>query len=242
MEFELLLEDPKRYRCGENYKATNIVFPVEFEGEKYVIKKAGFLSSLANIYYALQEGFFYQHRGVGTASERLQREVNCLEKLAGCGAPSILAHNKNIIVREYIDGTPFHNLSDLKRKTALEEGFHSLRAIHRKGVIVGDAHVKNILLSGYDAYWTDFEGYFYEQEKISTLKAIDVLKFVYSTYSETRDEKITILAAEIARSHDEFSEIQELVKYDLSALRLWFPTRIPINGQLNKQIKEILLK
>ncbi len=241
MAFERLLENPEKFRCGENYRATNIVFPVEFESKKYVIKKAGHLSSLANFYYALQDGLFYQTRGVGTSFERLQREAACLEKLAGCGAPSVFAHNEDTIIREFIEGTPFSNLSDLKRERALQEGFRSLRRIHYKDVIIGDAHVKNILLSGYDAYWMDFEGYFYDQEKpATTLKAIDVLKFIYSTYSETRDEKITLRAAEIARNHYEFN--QNTVNLDLSALRLWFPTRIPLNGRLNKQIKKILLR
>ena len=243
MIFERLLENPEKYRCGENYRATNIVFPVEFDGKKYVIKKQGILSSLANFYYALQDGFFYQTRGVGTCFERLKREANCLEKLAGCGAPGILAHNENTIVREYIDGVSFRNLSGPIRERALEEGFNSLQAIHQEGVVIGDAHVKNILLSSEsNAYWMDFDGYFNDQERITTLKAMDVLKFVYSTYSETRDEKITTFATEIARSYNELSEVQDLVKYDLSALRLWFPTRIPLNGRLNKRIKEILLR
>ena len=156
MEFEQLLENPKLYRCGDNYRAINIVFPVMFEGEKYVVKKAGLLSSVVNLYYALQDGLFYQTRGVGTATERLQREASCLKSLAGCSAPNICAYNGNTIVREYLDGTPFRDLSDSKREIALMEGFSSLQAIHRKGVIVGDAHVKNILLSGYDAYFMDF--------------------------------------------------------------------------------------
>ncbi len=242
MKFEQLLENPERYRCGDNYRATNIVFPVKYEGEKYIIKRAGRLSTLANFYYAFLEGFFYQTRGIGTAPERIQREASCLEKLAGCGAPGMLAHDENTIVREYIDGITFRNLPDLKREIALEEGFRSLRAIHHKGVIVGDAHVKNILLSDYDAYWMDFDGYFNDHERITTLKAVDVLKFIYSTYSETRNEEMTICAARIARNCDELQEIKNLVELDLSALRLWFPTRIPLNGRLNKQIKEILLK
>ena len=208
MEFEQLLENPKLYRCGDNYRAINIVFPVMFEGEKYVVKKAGLLSSVVNLYYALQDGLFYQTRGVGTATERLQREASCLKSLAGCSAPNICAYNGN--------------------------------TIHRKGVIVGDAHVKNILLSGYDAYWMDFDGYFYEQERFTALETIDILKFVYSTYSETRNEKMTLHAAEVARSHYEFD--QNTVDLDLSTLRLWFPTRIPIDGRLNKEIKQILLR
>lgn len=242
MFFEGLLENPELYRCGENYRATNIVFPVNFEGEKYIVKRAGPLSSLANFYYALIDGFFYQTRGVGTAAKRIQREANCLDKLAGCGAPSLFAHNKNTIVREYIDGTPFRNLSDSKRELALEEGFSSLKAIHRKGVIIGDAHVKNIILRNLEAYWADFEGLFYDKEGTDNLKAIDVLKFIYSTYSETRDEETTIHAAELARSYVGLKQVQDLVKEDLSAFRLWFPTRIPTNGKLSKKIKEILLR
>ena len=36
---EELLRNPERYRCGPHYRASHIVFPVDFEGKRYVVKK-----------------------------------------------------------------------------------------------------------------------------------------------------------------------------------------------------------
>ena len=59
---EELLQNPEGYRVGKDYKATNTVFPVNFEGQRMVVKKAGPLTSLVNAYYSFQDQFFYKTR------------------------------------------------------------------------------------------------------------------------------------------------------------------------------------
>jgi len=56
--------------------------------------------------------------------------------------------------------------------------------------------VKNIFV-GDGIYWMDFDGVFDESD-LTRAKAIDVLKFVYSTYLTTRDKDTTTYSAELA--------------------------------------------
>ncbi len=56
--------------------------------------------------------------------------------------------------------------------------------------------MKNIFV-GDGIYWMDFDGVFDESD-LTRAKAIDVLKFVYSTYLTTRDKDTTTYSAELA--------------------------------------------
>ncbi len=56
--------------------------------------------------------------------------------------------------------------------------------------------MKNIFV-GDGIYWMDFDGVFDESD-LTRAKAIDVLKFVYSTYLATRDKDTTTYSAELA--------------------------------------------
>ncbi len=51
---EELLRNPGRYRCGKNYRASHVVFPVDFEGQKYIVKKPRWCQAIVNGYYAVQ--------------------------------------------------------------------------------------------------------------------------------------------------------------------------------------------
>lgn len=239
---EKLLQNPEKYRCGDNYKGTNIIFPVEFEGDKFVVKKPRFTGSLINAYYVFQDKCFYSTRKISTSKQGLQREAECLEKLEGLHSPKLIAYKDDILIRKYLEGTEFRGLiNDKDKQKALENGFEALLDIHEKDVIIGDAHVKNIF-AGDRIYWMDFDG-LYNESDISKAKAIDILKFVYSTYSATRNKDMTKYSAELAskRINTETRDIfKELVNRELNSGKVWFATRLPLDGRLNKEIKRIL--
>lgn len=237
-----LLQNPEQYRVRDNYKGTNIIFPVEFEGIKLIVKMPRLIGSLVNCYYTLQDNLFFGTRKFSNGEQRLQREAKCLEKLIGLHSPKLFGYNNGVLAREYLDGKDFRELIlDADKKKALEKGFYALMEIHNKDVVIGDAHIKNIFI-GNDIYWMDFDGIFDESD-ITHAKAVDVLKFVYSTYSATRDSEITKYSAELAASNTPGnikSSVRKLVNFGLSSIKLWFPTRLPLDGKLNNEIKRIL--
>ncbi len=231
-----LLENPEKYRTGPNYKATNIVFPVEFQGTKYIAKKPRTLATLANAYYTLQDKFFYGTRKLSTSKSRFQNEASKLEKLDGLYSPKLLAYENNTIIREFMEGRDFRSLShNQDKKETLEKSLQALDAIHQKGIVIGDAHVKNILLGENEkANWIDFDGVF-DESNLKRSKARDLLKFIYSTYSATKSSDLTCYSAELTSTYSdkEVKEtLKELADSAKSELRLWFPTRIPIDGTL----------
>ena len=86
---EELLKKPEQYRIEGNYRATHLVFPVEFEGCKYVVKKprTSMISSVIRTYYSLQgEG-----GNKNSVKAGLLREIKLLQKLKGFHAPRICA-------------------------------------------------------------------------------------------------------------------------------------------------------
>lgn len=240
---EQLLKDPEKYRDGPNYRATNIVFPVRFRGSRLIAKKPRILSSLIEGYYSFQDLCFYRTRRLSTSYQRFQREARCLEKLGGFHSPILIAHDRRVLVREYLEGRDFRKLqSGTERRRALRRGFEALMEMHGKGVAIGDAHVKNLFLSGGATYWIDFGGVFDESDFLLS-RAVDCLKFVYSTYSVTRDYYETIFSAEIVskRIGGEIKrKVREIATPGHSSIRLWFPVRVPLSGRLNKEIKKIL--
>src|SRR3989344_9696596 len=108
--FEKLLDNPEQYRIGGNYRATHIVFSVEFKGEKYVIKKprTSAVSSLIQSYYSLQG-----NRIKNAARLGLLREIDQLQKLNGFYSPKIHAFDQKnpVLVREYLEGRELRGLS-----------------------------------------------------------------------------------------------------------------------------------
>ncbi len=237
---EELLQNPEKYRTGENYRGTNIVFPAEFKGKKLTVKKPRFAGDLINALYVFEDKFFYGTRRLSTSRQRLEREAGSLERLEGLNSPELVAYGNNVLVREYLEGTDFRNLkTDEDKQKALDGGFNGLTEIHDKDVIIGDAHVKNLLL-GDEAYWMDFDGNFDESD-LTRAKAVDVLKFVYSTYTATRDNDIALYSAELA-SKKMNGSVRELVRrmVGLSTGRLWLPTRLPLNGKLSNDIARVL--
>lgn len=234
----LLLAYPEEYRCGENYSATHILFPVEFNGQKYIAKKPRFFHPLIEGYYVFQDAFFYGSRKYAPLRS-LWKEAEKLRQLNGCSAPHLVGYKNGTLIREYLEGTAFPQLLPEQQPSALEKGLEALIAIHENNVALGDAHVKNIF-SGQRVCWIDLDGVFEEDPPfLLRAKALDLLKFVYSTYTVTKDKELTIKAAELV-SHYPQQEVRiclnKLVTPGLGARRLWFPTRLS-DEELNSEIK-----
>jgi len=242
--FEKLLDNPEQYRIGGNYRATHIVFPVEFKGKKYVIKKprTSAVSSLVQSYYSLQG-----NKIKNSAKFGLLREIKQLQKLNGFYSPKIHAFDQKnpVLVREYLEGRDFRVLSsDEYIKKTLGGALKAMQEIHQRDLIIGDTHVKNTFLTEEDqVYWIDFDGVF-DEDNITRTKAQDLLKFVYSAYTSTRDRNKTLYAAELVARNYQQGEVrdnlQELVNSLEPGFRLWFQTRLPLDGKIHREITMIL--
>lgn len=240
---EELLEDPERFRIGKNYRTTNVVFPVKFRNEKYVVKRPRFTNTMAYAWYASLDRLYYgSGMKFSTSRRAFEREIEKLRSLNGFCAPRLVTYADGIIVREYIDGQDIRNMHDGVRRMAVESGFNALVEIHKKDVVICDPLVKNFVYGDSGAYWTDFDGLFDESDLVR-IKAIDVLKFVYSTYTCTRDGFLTLHSVSLASSYPDKivrDRIRELVSPGCGSFRLWLPTRLPLDGKLNERVKHLL--
>lgn len=247
----LIFSCPEAFKAGENFKATNKVFPINYRDGKAIYKKLTSFSSLANAYYTFCDKFFYANqflygtRKLSTKRSRFNREVFCLKKLDGQDAPGLIDYSikHNALIREYLDGSTFRDYEkiDTDKVLRLEDAFDSLQRIHSKNIFIGDAHVKNIFIDdSNNISWLDFDGLF--RDDLIENKAIDVLKFVYSTDILTRSYDVTCINALNVRNNlkDEETKrkIKDLVDKNPSPLRFWLPTRI--SSSAHKEIINIL--
>ena len=243
-KLDRLFNDPMRCRIGDNFCASNIVFPVLYEGEKYVVKRPREFSDFINLYYWFQDRFFYRSRRwpANHPDKCLEEEARKLETLQGFYSPKLIEYRDGTLIREFRRGEDFRSLdSDGKRKVVLEEGIEALEQVHGKGVIIGDTNIKNLFDdSERGVIWLGMSGVFKETPE-GRARAIDVIKFVYSTWTITRNHDITLYAAEVAARYKGVKDdVRSLVDPGRSSLMLKFPIRIPAFDSLNRNIKKIL--
>ncbi len=248
MDYSKFLEHPEQFRDAPNYRATHIVFPIEIGREENlqgVVKMERQLNPAIQAWYLAQDRFFFGGtREWAKPGEALAREARVLEELAGYDvAPTLLAYDdkRHVLLREHIVGRNFRELSDKgDLHNALTHGFASLEEIHTLGSVIGDAHVKNLNVQGGRARWLDFDGVYDENDKTQAA-ALDILKFVYSTWTVTRSREHTLHAAGLAAGYSVDNAARErvldLVSPGPSACTLWLPTRVPPHGRLNDEIK-----
>ncbi|MBU2589202.1 MAG: hypothetical protein KKB39_00395 [Nanoarchaeota archaeon] len=238
---EELLKNLEKYRIAENYKASNIIFPIKYKGEKYIVKKPRKLSSIINTYYAFQGKFFYKDRKLSSGTKAIQQEIKKLSQLQGFSAPKLEAYTDRLLVKEFIEGTSLRDCNCVYTHISfLEQALVAMEEIHNVDVVIGDTNVKNVIKGNKGFYWIDFDGVFDETDLVKS-KALDVLKMVYSTYLFTKNKIITEYAAVTIRNYENKevkTKILELVNPGLSNLSAWFSTRV--NKKLNQNIKDIL--
>lgn len=148
-------------------------------------------------------------------------------------------------MREYLHGKDFRSLeSDGERKKTLVGAIEGLEKIHDRGVTIGDAHVKNTFLgSNGKVYWADLDGVFESGSPLHAM-AQDFFKSVYSTYSVTRNPDMTLYVAELATKRCSYpamrEELRRVLEETSSGFGLWFATRVPVDGKLDQEIRQIL--
>jgi len=74
-------------------------------------------------------------------------------------------------------------------------------------------------------------------------KVCDVVKFMYSTYTETRNEELTFYVVNLVSQKidpDLRKSTSSLLGHDFLPLRLWISTRMPSDGVLHRKICKIL--
>ncbi|HII15603.1 MAG TPA: hypothetical protein HA362_04790 [Nanoarchaeota archaeon] len=245
---EALFNDPEKYRAGPNYRASNIVFPVEFEGQRYIVKRPRLLAAIIEPYYVLQDKFFLGARRLTRTWRRAAEEIANLECIGGVHAPKLAAYSEKMILREFLEGTDFRSLSsDDERKHTLEGAIHAMAKIHERFHSIGDTHVKNAFQCKDRVCWLDHDGVYREDELRQRRQARDLVKFVYTAYTATRNPELAVFAAEKVKQNYPDADVLWQLRYymeekDFGALRLWFPARLPLDGKLNAEIKRILTR
>lgn len=71
MDLPYILANPKKYRCGKNFRATNKVFPIKANDQRFIYKEYTFLSSVANLFYNFEDIFFFGNRKPSSKKSRL---------------------------------------------------------------------------------------------------------------------------------------------------------------------------
>ena len=187
-----VLRNPENYRIGPNYRASNIVFPVMYKGERCIIKRPRISGDLTYLYYYLRDD--NGNRILSSSKEGMNEEARKLKILNGKYAPKLIDYDPNTAVecREYIDGEDFRKLKRYNdKKSAIELAALGIREIHSRDIILGDATIKNVILTKdkNKALWIDFDGVF-DEENINEAKARDIIKFINTTYQLTIDETL----------------------------------------------------
>ncbi|MBI2662381.1 hypothetical protein HYX11_02900 [Candidatus Woesearchaeota archaeon] len=239
-----LLNNPEQYRLGPNFRGSSRVFPVQLNKEKYIVKQPKIvpLACIIEFYYYIQDRILIEHQLL-PPSERLTHEAKKLAHLNkyNLNVPTIAAYNKRTLVRQYLNGFSFHELSEKEQKSCLDKALETMLAIHDHDIYIGDAHVKNIFLSQDKAYWLDFDTVYTEKDKA---KAADLVKFIYSTYTVTRNSELTLSLAELVTTYklplSTLNHLKELTLRLTPNIWLWFFARIPVTSNIPSQINRIL--
>jgi len=241
-----LLKNPEDYRVpGEDYSATHIVFPVEFKGEKYIVKKPRKSASLINAARVIQNKSFFETRRLSFGRTMIKAEAGKLQLLQGLKVPKLIAYDRGTLVREFLDGECFKDLETDCQKETLEEALQTLEAIHGRAVVVGDAHVKNIIRCKDGAYWFGFDGvfkeYFLDKKEhrfnLKKAKAIDLIKFICSVYTVTENRDTLLYTAELVPRVYRDRQVKET----MSSLVNNFPLSV-LDEKLNEKVRKILTK
>ncbi|RME55184.1 hypothetical protein D6777_01375 [Candidatus Woesearchaeota archaeon] len=242
---EDLLTNPEKFRAAKDYRATYKVFPVEYKGKNYIVKKTSLKSFIANHYYTLLDKTFFDTRVYCSSAKHLAEEANKLNILNGHFAPRLIAYKKGLLIKEYIYGASFRQMNIGSQRNALESIIQTVQEIHSRSVTIGDAHVKNYI---HPYKWIDFDGKFKSLGSEDD-KALDLLKLIYSTYitANTKDfrkrEALTYLMAYDIKRYYKNKKVLFTLGYMLEPAKplwkLWLNTRIPRDGLMLKELRKM---
>jgi tRNA A-37 threonylcarbamoyl transferase component Bud32 len=235
MGIDEALENPEQFRVGNDFRATHRVFPIEVDGNKYVAKMPGTVSAGALFKYYIQDHFSpFTSRLLGSVTESFSEEARKLDLLGGYCAPRLIGYNPNslVIIKDFVNGASLKDKINAGEETSgLEGAVGLIRAIHGRGVIIGDSHAKNVLFGKYSpAIWVDFDGVF-DDTNFPLASALDLYQFLYSTYSLVRNSFVTESAARAVLGYGDhlvLDNLREMVDQTEPGVSLWFKSRIPV--------------
>ena len=168
-------------------------------------------------------------------------------QIKGVNVPTFAhyARERRVLVLDYIEGRDFRHLTVDEQYGALEGAMEQLELIHSKGLFVGNAHTKKIRLAeNGKVYWVGFCSLYEQDRNIVRSQAIDLLKFAYSTYMASNENKgLTEFAAMLASQHNDESvreELRDATDIIPKGWKLKWTTRMPKEGKLSQRIKSIL--
>lgn len=242
--YQAVFENP----IGSSYKASHRVQKFLGNGEPLIWKQPAIIAGLKNLYYAVQDcGFLRSRTFFASGKDQLRAEaeklVHLAEHMPGL-APKLLHYDpkRGAIVREYIRGETFREMNSQKQEEAIGPIVDLVGRIHKSGVAIGDAHVKNVIrddLAG-GHKWLDFDGRF-DAVPIRAM-ADDLLKLAYSSFTETGD---ILLAEEMAGELELYPDrdVKKVAAKRVEEMNwtpwLYFATRV--SETEHKRIKEILM-
>ena len=188
---------------GPEFIATHNVHAFNYLSNPYVLKQANKFAVPINFYYAAQDAGFLKSRSFfATRNMQLLAEAKKLARLQNqCLdlAPKLyhFDRSKSTLIKSYIGGVTFREMNSDYQKKSLPGIVKLVQGIHDSGIAIGDAHIKNAIRrnSDHKFLWLDFDGCF-AQDFSAKEKAHDLIKLVYSTFTETRDLDLALSAAE----------------------------------------------
>lgn len=245
---------------GPSYRATHHVKRFIEGSELNIWKEPAFFAGPVNLYYAIQDWGFLGSRGfVVSGRKQLLAEKEKLEHLAKHApgvAPELVRYlpGRGALVKRYIPGKTFREMGPREQAEAIPPIVDLVSQIHRTGIAIGDAHIKNAIHNDLaDRYmWLGFSGHF--SGVPVRQRADDLLKLAYSTFTETRDLGLAKqMARELANygnpNNPNTQDTKNLAFYLAGGLvwsrRLQFATRFPDKeqyGEFQKVLLESLSK
>ena len=228
--------------------SSHLVFRISYKDRNAVLKMPSpfLLNRFQGIYYGSQDyALFHSWIRNLNQGKAILREARKLDNIPrDVNTPRLLDYddvNGSWLIREFIPGKDFRSLTSYEeRKKALRAGLDILIEIHSRNVVIGDAHVKQILAGDNGKhYWLDFDGDF-DETNLSSARARDILKFLVSSYTASgKNPEIAIYTAGLVHERYPIPGLLTEAKTTLSrssALRLWYPARFPLDGVLKSWI------
>ena len=156
-----------------------------------------------------------------SVEEKRLREL----KAAGISVPEVLAHQADALMLSHLDGkqldTQIEQEARGKHLTAWNAGLNAIGEVHRKGQFLSQAFARNIMISGKDVSFLDFEDDPSEVLTLAECQSRDWLCYLHSTSLMLK--KYGLLERAAALWHDKLltqpDEIQYLVTQTAKPIR-----------------------
>lgn len=223
-------------RPPKPYIGTHRVHQFSYSGEQVIWKQARKVAPIQNLVYAAQDwGFLGSRSFHETGLSMLKQEAKKLVALEDSVvqlAPYLYQFysDQPALFKSYIGGTSFREMGLSTQKESIPHIVELVKRIHGEGIAIGDAHIKNAIRRVEDdaMLWLDFDGVFDEAD-LNVAKARDLVKLTYSTFTATRNRRLTLQIAETLADYGGYYVKQaaiELMNNKSWSPILWYATRV----------------